>query len=86
MPLAMLVYGPIADFIKIEWLLIGTGLLMFAESLFMLGSKVLIEAGKPTSKPQLYILCKKDGWFNEKNCFNTDFYIVNSRFSRMLVC
>ncbi|HBC94538.1 MAG TPA: MFS transporter [Pelotomaculum sp.] len=53
MPLAMLVYGPIADFIKIEWLLIGTGLLMFAESLFMLGNKVLIEAGRPTSKSEL---------------------------------
>jgi DHA3 family macrolide efflux protein-like MFS transporter len=47
MPLAMLVYGPIADIIKIEWLLIGTGFLMFTESLFMLGNKVLIEAGKP---------------------------------------
>jgi DHA3 family macrolide efflux protein-like MFS transporter len=30
MPLSMLVYGPLADSIKIEWLLIGTGLLMFA--------------------------------------------------------
>lgn len=47
MPLVMLVYGPLADFIKIEWLFIGTGLLMFVESLFMLGNKVLIEAGKP---------------------------------------
>jgi DHA3 family macrolide efflux protein-like MFS transporter len=47
MPLAMLVYGPIADIIKIEWLLIGTGFLMFTESLFMLGNKVLIKAGKP---------------------------------------
>ena len=46
MPMAMLAFGPIADVIKIEWLLVGTGLLMFAESLFLLGSKVLIEAGK----------------------------------------
>lgn len=53
MPLGMLVYGPLADFIKIEWLFIGTGLLMFAESLFMLGNKVLIVAGKPASKPEL---------------------------------
>jgi DHA3 family macrolide efflux protein-like MFS transporter len=45
MPLAMLVYGPIADFIKIEWLLIGTGFLMFILSLIMLGNKVLMEAG-----------------------------------------
>ena len=48
MPMAMLVYGPMADFIKIEWLLIGTGFLMVIQSLFMLKNKVLIEAGKPT--------------------------------------
>lgn len=48
MPLGMLVFGPVADFIQIEWLLIGTGLLLLLQSLFMLGNKVLIEAGKPT--------------------------------------
>ena len=47
MPMAMLVYGPVADFIKIEWLLLGTGFLMVIQSLFMLKNKVLIEAGKP---------------------------------------
>lgn len=47
MPLGMLVFGPISDFIKIEWLLLGTGLLLFVQSFFMLGNKVLIEAGKP---------------------------------------
>lgn len=47
MPLGMLVFGPVADFIKIEWLLIGTGALMMLESLLMFGNKVLIEAGKP---------------------------------------
>lgn len=47
MPLAMLVYGPMADFIKIEWMLMGTGLLMLIQSIVMLGNKVLIEAGKP---------------------------------------
>lgn len=47
LPLAMLVYGPLADVVKIEWLLIGTGALMFVEGVIMLGSKVLIEAGKP---------------------------------------
>jgi DHA3 family macrolide efflux protein-like MFS transporter len=45
MPLGMLVFGTAADLIKIEWMLIGTGLLLFAQSLFMLGNKVLIEAG-----------------------------------------
>jgi MFS transporter, DHA3 family, macrolide efflux protein len=49
MPLGMLVFGPIADIIKIEWLLIGTGLLLVIQSFFMLRSKVLIEAGKPIS-------------------------------------
>ncbi|EHQ90893.1 MFS transporter [Desulfosporosinus youngiae] len=49
MPLGMLVFGPISDVIKIEWLLIGTGLLMFLQGFFLLGSKVLIEAGKSIS-------------------------------------
>jgi DHA3 family macrolide efflux protein-like MFS transporter len=52
MPLGMLLFGPLADIIKIEWLLIGTGLLIFIEGFFLLGSKVLIEAGKPISKPE----------------------------------
>ncbi len=49
MPLAMLVYGPVADVVKIEWLLIVTGLLMLVQSFMMLRSKVLIEAGSPHS-------------------------------------
>jgi DHA3 family macrolide efflux protein-like MFS transporter len=47
MPLGMLVFGPVSDIIKIEWLLIGSGILLFAQSFFMLGSTALIEAGKP---------------------------------------
>lgn len=46
MPFGMLVFGPIADVIAIEWLLIGTGLLMFFQGFLLLGSKTLIEAGK----------------------------------------
>jgi DHA3 family macrolide efflux protein-like MFS transporter len=46
MPLGMLVFGPIADIIKIEWLLIGTGLLIIVLTLFMIKNKVLIEAGR----------------------------------------
>lgn len=46
MPLGMLVFGPVADVIPIEWLLIGTGILMFLESFFLIGSKDLVEAGK----------------------------------------
>jgi DHA3 family macrolide efflux protein-like MFS transporter len=47
MPLGMLVFGPVADLIRIEWLLIGTGILMFIQSFFLIGDKVLVEAGKP---------------------------------------
>ncbi len=47
MPLGMLVFGPIADMIRIEWLLIGTGFLLFIQSFFLIGSKDLVEAGKP---------------------------------------
>ena len=47
MPLGMLVFGPVADIVQIEWLLIGSGILLFAESFFLLGSRELIEAGKP---------------------------------------
>lgn len=50
MPLGMLLFGPLADIIMIEWLLIGTGLLMFIQGFFLLGNKVLIEAGKPIPK------------------------------------
>lgn len=46
MPIGMLVFGPLSDIIKIEWLLIGTGLLMIVQGIFLLGNKVLLEAGK----------------------------------------
>lgn len=50
MPLGMLVFGPISDMVKIEWLLMGTGLLLFIQAFFLVGNKVLVEAGKPVSK------------------------------------
>jgi len=49
MPLGMLVFGPIADIIRIEWLLMGTGFLMFFQGFFLIGNKVLVEAGRPVS-------------------------------------
>lgn len=49
MPLGMLIFGPIADIIAIEWLLIGTGIFLFILGFFLLGSKALLAAGKPTS-------------------------------------
>lgn len=45
MPLAMLVFGPLGDVIKIEWLLIGTGIVIFAGGFLLLRSKKLIEIG-----------------------------------------
>jgi DHA3 family macrolide efflux protein-like MFS transporter len=50
MPLGMLAFGPIADVIPIEWMLIGTGIVLFFSGFFLVGSKVLVEAGKPVSK------------------------------------
>ena len=46
MPLGMLVFGPMADVVRIEGLLIGTGILLFIQSFFLIGSKDLVEAGK----------------------------------------
>ena len=45
MPVSMLVFGPLADIIDIRYLLIVTGILMFAEGLLMLRSKTLIANG-----------------------------------------
>jgi MFS transporter, DHA3 family, macrolide efflux protein len=47
MPLGMLAFGPTADIVPIEWLLIGTGFLLFIQSFFLIGTKDLLEAGKP---------------------------------------
>jgi Bacterial protein of unknown function (DUF894). len=43
MPLGMLVFGPLADVIKIEWMLIVTGVLLFIQGFFLLGNKTRIE-------------------------------------------
>lgn len=50
MPFGMLVFGPISDFVRIEWLLIGTGTSVLALTFFFMRSEVLIEAGKPIAK------------------------------------
>lgn len=47
MPVGMLIFGPIADIMKIEWLLIGTGVLIIILAVFLGRNHVLIEAGKP---------------------------------------
>lgn len=50
MPIGMLIFGPIADMIKIEWLLVGTGVFIIILAVFLGRNKVLIEAGKPALK------------------------------------
>lgn len=47
MPIGMLIFGPIADVIKIEWLLLGTGLLILTLGMLLFQNKPLSEAGKP---------------------------------------
>lgn len=46
MPLGMLIFGPMSDFIQIEWMLIGTGILMTIETLFLIGDRALINVGR----------------------------------------
>lgn len=53
MPLGMLIFGPLADAVEIEWLLIGTGLFMLLLAIFFVGNKRLIEAGKPLQEEAL---------------------------------
>ena len=48
MPTAMFVFGPLADRIRIEWLLIGSGLLLMILSGGLMMNKVLVQAGEPT--------------------------------------
>lgn len=45
MPIGMLVFGPLADRIKIEWLLLGTGFLLIFISFLLVKNKILIKAG-----------------------------------------
>lgn len=47
MPLSMLVYGPLADVIPIERLLVITGGVMIVQSVLMFANRPLREAGKP---------------------------------------
>lgn len=50
MPLGMLIFGPIADIIAIELLLIGTGIALFLLAFFLLASKELVRAGMSVQK------------------------------------
>lgn len=52
MPIGMLIFGPLADVVKIEWLLVGTGLFMLVLTVFFARNKRLVEAGMPLPKEQ----------------------------------
>jgi DHA3 family macrolide efflux protein-like MFS transporter len=47
MPLGMLLFGPLADFVSIEFILAITGVLLLIEVGFMYFNRTLTEAGKP---------------------------------------
>ena len=50
MPLGMLFFGPLADVVAIEWLLIVSGLAITLLGFLLLASKALLEAGKPLER------------------------------------
>ncbi|MBG9586311.1 MFS transporter [Cytobacillus firmus] len=47
MPIGMLIFGPVADIIAIEWLLVGTGAFIILLAVILGRDQVLLEAGKP---------------------------------------
>lgn len=51
MPIGMMIFGPLADVVRIEWLLLGTGVLIIVLALLFVSNKALVEAGKPVEKP-----------------------------------
>ncbi len=46
MPVGMAVFGPLSDMVQIEWLLIVTGVVIFASGLALLRARSLIEIGE----------------------------------------
>ena len=46
MPLGMLVFGPISDAVRIEWILIATGIVMLAECFLLRFDRPLLAAGR----------------------------------------
>ncbi|HHV08706.1 MAG TPA: MFS transporter [Clostridiales bacterium] len=47
MPLGMVVFGPLGDVVRIEWLLIASGMVIFISGFALLRARSLIEIGKP---------------------------------------
>jgi DHA3 family macrolide efflux protein-like MFS transporter len=46
MPLGMVVFAPLGDVVRIEWLLVVSGAIIFVSGLALLGAKPLIDIGK----------------------------------------
>lgn len=52
MPIGMLIFGPLADVVRVEWILSGTGVLMVLLALLLGKDKVLLKAGEPVVVPE----------------------------------
>ncbi|MDR1136190.1 MAG: MFS transporter [Clostridiales Family XIII bacterium] len=52
MPLGMALFGPLGDLVKIEYLLVVTGALLFASGFVLCASKTLKSVGEPTLEPE----------------------------------
>ena len=50
MPLSMLVFGPLADYVQIEWMLLFSGVIMVIMSIVLRYHKVLEQAGAPAAE------------------------------------
>jgi len=50
MPLGMLVFGPLADVVEIEWMLLVTGVLICVEGVLLFGNRPLRAVGQPMEK------------------------------------
>ncbi|MGB5947478.1 MFS transporter [Paenisporosarcina sp.] len=52
MPIGMLIFGPMADVVKVEWILLGTGVLMLLLGQLLGRNQVLLKAGVPVVIPE----------------------------------
>ena len=52
MPIGMLIFGPMADVVRVEWILLGTGVLLLILGLLLGRNKVLLKAGEPVVVPE----------------------------------
>ena len=55
MPVGMLIFGPAADIVRIEWLLVGSGIAIFVLGFMLIGSRTLVAAGRKLDVPDVNI-------------------------------